>query len=95
MRKAVSKRINENARRENSAIELGLLAYRHRNVGQDAYGNGLSKKEQDKLRGMVFTTTGSKNTAAMDRLLESWMALGYPQAGKSFVILPSMNVLMS
>lgn len=83
MRNAVRQRTNDNVRRENAAIEHGLLAYRQPNIGQIAYRNGLSKEEQDTLRRMVFTTVGAKNTAAMDRLFESWMAFGYPQAGES------------
>lgn len=94
MKKAVRRRAYEDARRENAAIERGLLLYRQPHIGQFAYTTGLSQIEKDRLEGMVFTTNGAKNTAAMDRLFESWLALGYPQSGKSFLVLPCIEVTL-
>lgn len=92
MKEAVRRRTYEDARRENAAIEHGLLLYRQPHIGQNAYTTGLSQTEKDRLGGMVFTTPGAKNTPAMDRLFESWMALGYPQSGKSFLVFPCMEI---
>lgn len=82
MRNAVRNRANADARRDNAALERGLLLYRHPHIGQHAYANGLSEGEKERLRGMVFTSVGARNSEAMDRLFESWMAMGYPQFGK-------------
>lgn len=51
-----------------------------------AYENGLSNAEKEKLRRMMFGPDGGgQPTERMERLFESTVNLGFPQAGESTV----------